>query len=237
MAKTIWPDGEPLGQCLIVGEEAGTCTRVVGVAEDTHRDGLRERPFMHYYLPAGQEVGFGGSALVVRPLDPGRAPIPEIRRVLSADDPSATHVRVQTVQERVDPQIRPWRQAVVIFVASGVLALIVAGLGVYSIISYLVADRRREIGVRLALGARPADISALVLRSSLTTAAIGLALGAVVAMVAATFVEPVLFDTSSRDPLVYAGTACLLLMVAAGAALAPARRARAVSPIEVLRAE
>jgi predicted permease len=167
----------------------------------------------------------------------GPSPIAGISRVLAADDPAVTYVRVQTVQERVDPQIRPWRQAVAIFVASGVLALVVAGIGVYSVVSYLVADRRREIGVRLALGARPGDVTRLVLRASLTTAVVGEVLGGAIAAGAGVFIEPALFETSPRDPFVYAGAAGLLMTVAVVASLAPARRARTVSPIEVLRTE
>jgi ABC-type antimicrobial peptide transport system permease subunit len=101
--------------------------------------------------------------------------------------------------------------------------------------SYLIADRRREFGVRLALGAQHGDIVRLVLRASVGMAVVGIAIGEIATALAARWVAPYLFDTSARDPLVYTATAAVLVIVALGAALVPARRARAVNPIEALR--
>ena len=117
------------------------------------------------------------------------------------------------------------------------LALVVAGIGIYSVMSYLIADRRREIGVRMALGATATDIGRLVLRGSLVVALVGIAVGEAVAGLLGRFAEPLLFDTSPRDPAVFVGVAALLLAVATAATLIPVRRARRVSPVEALRAE
>ena len=103
MAATIWPGTDPLGACLLVGAGSPPCTRVVGVAEDTYRSGLREEPPMQYYIPLGQEVGFGGSDILVRGVSDPRMLGNDVRRVLLALDPTITYVQMETIQERIDP--------------------------------------------------------------------------------------------------------------------------------------
>jgi len=235
MARTVWPGEDPLGQCLFIGEGNQACARIVGIAEDTHRSRLRETPYMHYYIPAGQEAGFGGSALLVRTSDPAGVVMPAVRRVLAAGDPAISYLQVETVQDRIDPQIQPWRQGAVILMGASALALLVAGIGVYSVVSYLVAGRRREIAVRLAVGAQPRDVTRLVLRGSLPTTLMGVCAGSGLVLACHRLIEPVLFDISPRDPIVYITTACLVIGVAAAASLVPASRARRVSPADVLK--
>ncbi|HSC27103.1 MAG TPA: ABC transporter permease [Vicinamibacterales bacterium] len=237
MAGTVWPDENPIGKCLLVGQGSSTCTRVVGVAEDTHRSRLLEPPVMHYYIPAGQEVGFSGPVLLVRVATASPPPFADLRRLLTEADRTITYVRAETLQSRIDPQMQPWQLGASVFTLSGVLALVVAGIGIYSVMSYLIADRRREIGVRLALGARPVDIVGLVLRGSLVTALAGVLAGEVIAVALGRFVEPLLVGTSARDPFVLGATGALLLAVAGAATLGPARRARSVDPVGALRAE
>jgi predicted permease len=239
MARTVWPSADALGKCLLIGPGSPPCTRVVGVAANTYRSRLREDPVMHYYIPVGQEVslGFGGAALVVR--DAGRSPqlLADIRRLLIGLDPSISYVNAETIQERVEPQVRPWILGATVFLLSGVLAIVVAGIGIYSVMSYLIADRRREIGVRMALGASARDVGRLVLRGSFAMALVGIVIGEAAALLLGRFAEPLLFETSPRDPLVFGGVAVLLLAVAAVATFVPARRARTVNPVEALRAE
>jgi len=239
MARTVWPDADPLGGCLLIGGD-GTppCARVVGVAEDTHRSRLREDPVMHYYIPAGQEIrlGFSGPVLLVRSADPLRL-VADLRRLMSDRDSSVTYVSAETIQARIDPQMRPWRLGASVFLISGLLALVVAAMGIYSVMSYLIADRRHEIGVRMALGATAGHIMWLVLRGSFLMAALGVAIGEAAAAVLGGQVAPLLFDTSPRDPFVFGAIGGLLLIVAMAATLAAARRARRVSALEALRAE
>ena len=238
MARTVWPNGDPLGSCLLIGDDAPPCARVVGVAEDTHRSRLREDPVMHYYIPVGQEIrlGFGGPVLLVRSVDPLRL-VPDLRRLIAALDADVTYVRADTIQARIDPQVRPWRLGATVFLITGLLALVVAGIGMYSVISYLIAGRRHEFGVRLALGATAGDILRLVMRGGLLMAVAGVAIGELAAAMLAPVAAPLLFDTSPRDPLVFGSIAALLLMVAAAASFAPAKRALRVSAVEALRTE
>jgi predicted permease len=242
MARTIWPGEDPIGTCLHIGRSfapAGVapCSRIVGIAENTHRGRLREEPVMHYYIPLGQEIerGFGGSELLVRTTDPSGVAAAEVRRLLTSLDSTITYVDVDSLQEkRLDPQMRPWRIGATVFVLSGLLALVVAATGIYSVMSYLVADRRHEIGVRLALGAQSGHIIRLVLRGSLLTAAVGVLVGEAIALMLGRFAEPLLFDLSPRDPAVFAGVAGVILAVAIAATLLPARRAQAVPATEAL---
>jgi predicted permease len=238
MADVLWPSAEAIGHCLLIGDGTPPCARIVGVAANTYRSRLGESPVMHYYIPAGQEGGaFGGAVLVVRSAAGTSAPVAEIRRLLSGLDATITYVSAQTVRERIEPQLRPWKLGASVFLVSGVLALVVSGLGMFSVMSYLIADRRREIGVRLALGAQARDVIRLVLRGSLVMACLGVAIGEAVAAMLGGLAAPLLFSTSPRDPVVFASVALTLLAVAVLATLGPAWRARQVNPVEALRAE
>ena len=237
MARTVWPGDDPIGKCILVGKDAKACARIVGIAGDTRRSQLREPPVMHFYIPFGQEVGFGGTVLLARSSGTQTALGAAVKRALVEYDPSIRYVSITTIQEAVDPQIKPWRIGATVFSLSGVLALLVAAIGIYSVMSYLVADRTHEIGVRLALGARRSDVANLILRGSLGMAALGVAVGSVVAIAASRFVEPLLFNESPRDPLVYVVVAGVLLLVAVCAGVIPTIRANKIDPLEALRVE
>ena len=157
--------------------------------------------------------------------------------MITALDADVTYVRADTLQARIDPQVRPWRLGATVFLITGLLALVVAGIGMYSVISYLIAGRRHEFGVRLALGATAGDILRLVMRGGLLMAVAGVAIGELAAAMLAPVAAPLLFDTSPRDPVVFGSIAALLLTVAAAASFAPAKRALRVSAVEALRSE
>jgi hypothetical protein len=237
MARVLWPGQDALSQCLHVAERTSPCARVVGVAADIHRSGLREEPSMQYYVPTGQERGFSGSYLLVRHRGHASTSWPALRQALQAADPEIRSIDVQTLGQGLDGELRPFRLGVVAFGLSASLAVLVAGLGLYSIMAHAVAWRRHEIGVRLALGARPGTIAALVVRRGAVLATIGIAGGLVVALAARSWVEPQLFDTSATDPLVLIAVVLVLEVVALLAGWLPARRAVAVSPTEALRAD
>jgi len=250
MASTIWPDTDPIGKCLFIGKGAPPvppateptpppCSRIVGIAENTYRNRLREDPAMHFYIPAGQEInlGFGGAALLVRTRKGAEDPIGTVRKLLGDADSTITYISAETVQTRIEPQMRPWKLGASVFAVSGLLALVVAAIGIYSVMSYLIAGRRHEIGVRLALGAKATDVMRLVFRGSLLMSLIGIAIGELIAASLAALVQPLLFGTSAHDPFVFAAVALVLLTVAILATLGPAARARRISAMEALRSE
>jgi predicted permease len=237
MAQVLWPGRQPLGECLLIHSRTAPCARVVGIAQDIHRSGLREEPSMQYYVPVGQERGFSGSYLIIRPAGKVTTAWPALREALLAADPEIRSIDVRILSQSLAGEIRPFRLGMVAFGVSALLALIVAGLGLYSIMAHAVAWRRHEIGVRLALGARPRAIAGLVVKRGAWLAAVGIGLGLLLAMAARPWLEPRLFDTSPRDPVVLLGVAVLLEAVAVLAGWIPARRAVAVSPTEALHAE
>jgi hypothetical protein len=241
MASHVWPGKSPLGECLYWSawiDSLTTCSRVIGVVGNANSYLLRETPHMHYYVPFGQEKGIGGTNMLVRPRPGSEAEVmAAMRKVMTDIDPAISFVQATLLQDAVDPQIRPWRLGAAMFTLLGALALVVAAVGLYSVMSYFVAQRTQEIGVRIALGARAANIVALVFRSGVTMVAAGVVIGAVTALLAGRFIEPLLFETSARDPMVMGGVAAILLGVAVLASVMPALRARRVDPMEALRAE
>jgi len=241
MARTFWHRDHVLGECLYWStskDSLTTCSRIVGVVADAHAWGIKELPAMNYYVPLGQERGMGGTVLLVRP-KPGREveATRMVRSLVLSIDPSISFVNTATMQQSIDPQVRPWRLGAAVFTLMGVLALVVAAVGLYSVMSYLVAQRTREIGVRLALGAQARSIVFLVLRNSVSMAAVGVAIGLVIVLWAGRFIAPLLFDTSPRDMGVLLGGAATLLAVSVLASAVPALRAKRVNPIEALRSD
>jgi predicted permease len=237
MAKALWPSDDALGKCIVAGDGETRCSRVVGVVADARRFGLREKPAMQYYLPLGQESGFGGANLLVRPVAEVPTVLEPLRRILVEVAPDLLFARVRTLHEELDPQIRPWRLGATMFGIFGVVAMLVAAIGLYSVIAYAVTQRRHELGVRIALGAQAGNIVALVVRSGMTTTMIGLAIGIVGALAAGRWIESLLFETSARDPVVLAGVVVMLGVVSIVATLVPAGRAARVDPMNALRAE
>ena len=240
MGKTLWPGRDPIGECIFTGkgsEDLTTCLRIVGVVADVHRSRLKEATGTHYYVPKGQEHGIGGTALIVRPRGDATSVIPDVRKLLQEMDPTIQYVKEATLQDDVDPQIRPWRLGASVFGLMGILALLVAAVGLYSVMSYLVAQRTHELGVRIALGAQGADIVSLVVRSSVGMAMLGIVIGVGISLAAGRFIEPLLFDASVRDVGVLGGVSLAMLGVSVLASALPALRAKGTDPMEALRAE
>ena len=237
MARTLWSNRDAIGQCLLI--DTLPCTRVVGVVEDARRFGLREDPAMQYYIPLGEEraLGFGGRKMFIRPRGDPASLRESVRAELLRMNPDIAYVTIAMLQDSLDPQIRPWRLGATMFGVFGALALLVAAIGLYSVISYLVVQRTHELGVRIALGAQMGNIVGLVVRYGVGLALVGIAIGLVLAVNAGRWIEPLLFETSPRSPLIFGAVLLVLVLVALVASLVPAWRASRVDPIEALRVE
>ncbi len=237
MARSLWPNGDAIGQCAGIGLRTAPCARVVGVVEDVHRVGLRDKPSLQYYMPLGQQHLFGGATLLVRPTRSSPVSSSTLQQTMLRVDPSIRSVDVKGLRESLDGEMHPLRLGMVTFGLSSGLALVVALLGLYSLMSSMVAWRTREIGIRHAIGATDAQIVRMVVASGTSLAATGVALGLALVIAGGHWIEPWLFETSAVDPLVLGGVAVALLVVALLAGVLPARRAVQISPTEALRAE
>ncbi len=237
MAAALWPNSDPLGRCVHLMRQDAPCSNVVGVAEDVHRTGYREPPSMQFYVPIGASESISGTSLVVRP----SGEVPGLAERLGADlvalDAGIDYVDTVRLDTVLESQIRPWRLGAVVLAVAGALAIFVAVLGVYGVLSYAVERRRTEIGVRMALGAERFGIGGLMLRSGLTAGAAGLLFGIGAVMLGGPWVEPLLFETSVADPLVLLAVTASLVACVGAACVLPALRASSVDPVACLRSE
>jgi predicted permease len=239
MARVLWPGQDPIGKCVIIGASPGEtdppCTEVVGVVEDARTFSLLPEEAMQYYVPLGSEGG--ARALLVRVRGEPETSIPSIRRALLSLEPGLRYPEIQPLRELIDPQARSWKLGATMFTAFGLLALLVAAVGLYSVLAFSVAQRTFELGVRSALGASRERLLGLVLGQAARLTVLGVALGLLAAWLAAPKVEDLLYATSPHDPAVLGGVAGVLLAVGLLAAWLPARRATRVDPSVALRAE
>lgn len=237
MAKALWPGQDALGQCVRVGSDTIPCTTVVGIAEDIKNDRLSGAGNdFFYYLPAPQFNPQQGG-LFVRASGSAAALEETVRRRLQPLMPGVSYVTVTPLSDVLGSQTQSWRLGATMFTVFGALALVLAAIGLYSVIAYNVAQRTQEMGVRIALGAEMRDLVGLVLSEGMRIALVGIVLGGAITFAVSRFVKPLLFDESPRDPLVFFGVGAALLAVAALASFIPARRAARVDPMRALRTE
>jgi predicted permease len=243
LAALLWPGRDALGQCMKLRDPrpglrpaATPCLHVVGIAEDVKVNSLGDDPGFYYYLSAAQ-VGPQETGLVVRTRGDAAPHADAVRRALQREMPGTSSVGVTPYAEMVGEEMRSWRLGARLFVSFGALALVLAGVGLYGVVAYDVAQMAHEVGVRVALGARAADVVWLGVRRGVVLAGVGVAIGGAVTLVLAGRLAPLLLDVSPRDPAVYALAAAAMLAVAALASVIPARRSARVDPSVALRSE
>jgi hypothetical protein len=243
MARVLWPDRDPIGQCMEVSWMSANipvapCTMVIGIAEDAaFADLTDERRFMYYLNVSQMGAGWASRILVRLSGRPTPAELERVRREMQAAMPGDGFVVVRALQEIVDDQRRSWRLGATLFVAFGALAVIVAAIGLYGVIGYTVTQRIHELGMRIALGARPGHILRLVLGQGIAFAAAGASCGLLLAFVAARRIEPLLYKQSPHDPMIYVGVFVIMIVVGMAASAIPALRALRADPNSALRAE
>jgi predicted permease len=237
MAKTLWPGRDALGQCIKVDADTVPCSYVVGIAENIIQRSLTdEDKSLFYWLSQPQFVPQQGD-LYLRMASTRAADREVVRRTLQALMPGASYVTVTPFADVIGEETRSWRIGATMFTLFGALALVLAAIGLYSVISYSVAQRTHELGVRVALGAQMRDLVRLVVSEGMRLALAGVATGALIAFAAGRWIAPLLFHESPRDPLVFGGVILVLLAVAALASFIPARRAGSVDAMTALRSE
>ena len=236
MANTLWPGKDAVGQCLKVGADTVPCSTVVGIAENITQQSLTENEHQ-YYLPAAQYTQDRPYAIYARFTGDPVAQQEGLRRALQLVMPGESYVTTTPLSTMFRDQQGSWRLGATMFVAFGVLALVVAGIGLYGVIGYTVTQRLHEMGVRIALGAQGTDIMRLVVGQSMRFAAVGIGIGVLLAVGAARWIEPLLFQQAARDPAIYAAVAIVLLVVTLVASAAPAWRAIKADPASALRSE
>jgi predicted permease len=236
MASTLWPGQDALGKCVRLSADTAPCREVVGIAEDIKSHQLNNEPDMYYYLPATQ-FNPNQTGLFVRVHGPADRYADAVRRSLQREMPAPSYITTTPLAEVIGQQTRSWRLGASMFSAFGVLALVLAAIGLYSVIAYNVAQRTHELGVRMALGAQRSDVLRLVVTEGLRLAVAGVVIGGAIALAAGRWLAPLLFDESPRDPVVYGAVALALLTVSLAASWLPARRAANVEPTRALRYE
>jgi predicted permease len=244
MAQALWPDRSPLGRCLYVGNgpDGGPQTRcweVVGVVEDSRRREVADVTTFQYYVPIAQQPPGSRAAgvFVIRVADETPATLNAIRRTILDLDPRIRYVEAEPMMSRIDPRTRSWTLGATVFSIFGLLALVVASIGLYSVLSFDVAQRTREIGVRSALGASARAQMRMIVGNALRITAIGVAAGVIAALALAGRIEPLLFEIPPRDPLTFVVVVLALHVVAAFASSIPAWKASRVDPNIALRAD
>jgi putative ABC transport system permease protein len=194
MAKKLWPGREAIGQCVRMGSDSVPCTEVVGVVKDIKRQSLTEDAGLQYYLPIDQlERGIGGG-LFVRARGDATSYAESVRRELQKVMPGVSYVTVTPFGDILGRQTRSWTLGATMFTVFGVLALLVAAVGLYSVIAYNVAQRTHELGVRIALGAQSPDVVRLVVGEGVRVSLVRVAIGTLVALAAVRYVGPLLFS-------------------------------------------
>jgi predicted permease len=236
MARRLWPSQNALGKCVKVGADSTPCSTVVGVAANIVTRGISHEAEADYYLSADQ-VDRSTYGLYVRVSGRATDYVAPVRRHLQAIMPGMSYVTVQPFAGIVGDAEQSWQIGATMFSALGILALALAAIGIYSVIAYNVTQRTHEIGVRIALGARVANLTGLVLRDGLRLGVIGMGMGIVLALVAGRWLSPLLFDVSPRDPAVVFVVAGVLVGVTCLASAIPALRAARVDPNVALRAD
>ena len=238
LARRFWPDGDGIGKRVTIGHENGfgPWMTVVGVAADVVESSLDREPRFAIYVPFAQDPMSGMHLAVRSHSDPSilvRAVVSEVRRL----DRELPVFQVETMRQLASDEVTGLRYIAILMTIFGAIALVLALVGFYGVMSYAVSERTQEIGVRIALGARRSDVLALVFRRALGITLAGVAAGIAAAFALARVLAGLVFGVSATDAATFTGVALLLAAVALAASYIPARRATRVDPTTALRYE
>jgi predicted permease len=241
-AKRFWGDQNPIGHRVKVFNDQNPYWTIVGVADDIRAAGLQKPPIEEVYFPLISPQGTRGWGafhgmhfVVLAPTLSYQAIVARVRQVVARIDPQIPIAEIMPMEEVVAKSTAQTSFTMLLLLISATIALSLSAVGIYGVISYVVGQRRTEIGIRMALGAQVAEVSRMIVRQSLALAGAGVVVGLVATIVATRFLRSLLFEVSPSDPGVLLGTAFVLLLVAAIASFGPTRRAAKIDPVEAMR--
>jgi predicted permease len=238
-ARQFWPDRDPIGQTFFMAFETRT---VAGVVGDIRVRGLEQDSEPQVYLPATQMpdnslMGYAPKDLVIRAAVPAASLTASVRGIISRADPQQPVSDVRLLSEVVDAETAPRRAQVAVLLSFAAIAFLLAGIGLHGLLAFAVSSRTREIGLRIALGARRSEILAMVVRRGVVLALIGVALGAGLSLGTGQLLQSLLAGVSATDPQSFAAAIGLVVAMTVLGALLPALRATRVDPVVAMREE
>ena len=241
MARRYWPGEDAIGKRFKGQDPRGQnddWLTVVGIVIDMRRSGLDKQPIPHVYEPSTQAIdGYKTADLAVRVAGSAGAVARPLRATIREIDQAAVLSSVTTLETELSDQLSPRRFQTLLLSLFSLVALLLAGVGIYGVLQYSVTRRTHEIGIRIALGAHPHEVVQLVVKDGAKFAVVGLLIGVIGAAAITQFVKSLLFGVASTDPVTFIGVAILLMAAALLACYVPARRAARVDPIVALRYE
>lgn len=233
LARLFWPHDNPIGKCLRLDD--GTCATVVGVLDGVWKFSVLQRNQMALYLPLAQDTARTPSVMFVHVAGEVNRVRQRLRKQVHSVRPDLPPPEVSLLRDAADPEYGPWRLAATMFTAFGVIALSIATIGMFSLVSFTTSKRRHEIGVRVALGAGRPHIVTTIAGGNLVAASSGLLTGAAIALVASRWTIGLMYQTSARDPILLTATMLVLLLTAAAASFYPVARMMRNTPAAMLQ--
>ena len=235
LARRYFPGASPLGRLLTTGDEGG---RIVGVVRSVRQLGLDQNPQPEFYLPASQaRYSMDVMTFVLRSQGDPAALARSVREVVRAVAPQSPVFQMATMDDVISQSLTTRRLVLVLLAAFALLALALSAAGVYGVMSYGVSQRTREIGIRLALGARGGDVLAMILGSATRVLAIGIAVGLLAAALLTRALDSLLYGVAALDPVTFIAVPAIIAIVGLVAGAVPAVRAARVDPLDSMRAD
>ena len=237
MARTYWPDSDPIGKTVVLGSLSESPVTIIGVAGDVRTFGLDREPGAMVYVSTLAVPGWNPMQLAVRSTLPAETQAAALREALRGIDPNVPMFGVETVDDLLSRSFAERRLNMVLLATFAFVALVLASVGLGGVLAYLVSQRTREIGIRMALGAHAREVFRLVVGQGMRLAFAGAALGVLAALFLARAMQSQLYAVTAGDPLTFALVPAVLLLVALAACWWPAHRAARVDPNTVLRSD